>query len=55
MPTVKEGDAVTMGSVIGAIGDTSLAETGEVTHVHFSMTVNGESADPAAYLPKKSY
>lgn len=52
-PTVKEGDSVTMGSVIGSVGDTALAEAGEVAHLHFAMTLNGDSVDPTDYLPKR--
>lgn len=52
-PTVSEGDAVTMGSVIGSVGDTALGETGEVAHLHFALKLDGEPADPAEYLPKK--
>ena len=52
-PTVKEGDAVTMGSVIGSVGDTALGETGEVAHLHFEMTMEEASVDPAEYLPKR--
>ena len=53
VPTVEVGDAVTMGSVIGSVGATSLYETAEDAHLHFSMTVDGESVDPTAYLPRK--
>jgi len=52
-PTVKKGDAVTMGSVIGSVGDTALAEKGEVAHLHFEMVKDGSPADPADYLPRK--
>jgi murein DD-endopeptidase MepM/ murein hydrolase activator NlpD len=52
-PTVKEGDAVTMGSVIGSVGDTALGESGEVTHLHFAMTLNGSPVDPTDYLPNR--
>jgi len=52
-PTVKAGDAVTMGSVIGAVGDTALGETGEVSHLHFAVTKDGAPADPEALLPKR--
>ena len=51
LPTVKEGDAVVAGQVIGAVGDTALGETGEVTHLHFAMSLDGESVDPGDYLP----
>ena len=50
-PTVKEGDAVAAGSVIGSVGSTALSETGEVNHLHFAMSLNGKSVDPESYLP----
>ncbi|MBE7018153.1 MAG: M23 family metallopeptidase [Ruminococcaceae bacterium] len=50
-PTVKEGEAVAGGSVIGSVGTTALCETGEVHHLHFAMSLNGKSVDPAKYLP----
>lgn len=52
-PTVKPGDAVTMGSVIGSVSDSAIAEIGEVTHLHFAVTLDGEPVDPATYLPKR--
>ena len=51
VPTVKEGDIVKMGQVIGAVGDTALGETNEVCHLHFAMTLDGASVDPTSYLP----
>ena len=53
VPTVKEGDGVIMGAVIGSVGDTALAETGDVAHLHFAITVDGKSVDPLNYLPAK--
>jgi murein DD-endopeptidase MepM/ murein hydrolase activator NlpD len=50
-PTVKPGDIVNMGDVIGAVGDTALAEIGDVTHLHFQMTYNGNNISPGNYLP----
>ena len=50
-PTVAAGDSVSVGQVIGAVGDTALAEAGEVCHLHFSMTKDGVSVDPGDYLP----
>lgn len=52
-PTVNVGDAVTMGSVIGSIGSTALYETGIDPHLHFSLSVDGQQADPLEYLPKR--
>ncbi|MDR3209265.1 MAG: M23 family metallopeptidase [Oscillospiraceae bacterium] len=49
-PTVKVGDTVSAGSVIGAIGSTALGETGDVSHLHFELRLNGAPVDPAAYL-----
>ena len=51
VPTVAAGDSVITGQVIGSVGDTALCEIGEVTHLHFSMSLNGESIDPTEYLP----
>lgn len=52
-PTVNEGDAVRIGDVIGSVGDTALAEAGEVTHLHFGMELNGTAIDPTWYLPTR--
>ena len=50
-PTVAVGDQVVVGQVIGAVGDTALCETGEVCHLHLAMRRDGESVDPADFLP----
>ena len=50
-PTVYVGDGVIAGEIIGAVGSTALGETGEVTHLHFAMTLDGQSVDPTEYLP----
>lgn len=50
-PTVAVGDRVGVGEVIGAVGDTALCEIGETSHLHFAMTLNGESVDPKEYMP----
>ena len=50
-PAVSEGEAVSVGQVIGAVGDTALFESGEVSHLHFAMTRDGQSVDPGEYLP----
>ena len=51
VPTVAVGDTVVRGQVLGAVGDTALAEAGEVCHLHFAMLRGGESVDPMDYLP----
>lgn len=53
LPTVAAGDAVRIGEVIGAVGDTALAETGTVSHLHFGMELDGEAVDPDLYLPRR--
>ncbi|MDR1299720.1 MAG: peptidoglycan DD-metalloendopeptidase family protein [Oscillospiraceae bacterium] len=50
VPAVKKGDKITMGAVIGSLGDTALGEAGEPAHLHFSMAKDGRSANPAEYL-----
>ncbi|MDR2665329.1 MAG: M23 family metallopeptidase [Oscillospiraceae bacterium] len=50
VPAVQKGDKIAMGAVIGSIGDTALGEAGEPSHLHFSMTKDGKSVDPAEYL-----
>lgn len=51
-PTVSEGNTVTMGQVIGAVGSTALGEASEAAHLHFATTLDGLSADPMNYLPE---
>ncbi len=52
VPAVAEGERVAMGDTIGSVGDTAIAEIGEVTHLHFEMSQDGEAVDPADYLPE---
>ncbi|MBQ6540287.1 MAG: M23 family metallopeptidase [Oscillospiraceae bacterium] len=52
-PPVKSGDAVNCGDVIGSVGNTAAAETGEVNHLHFAMKLENKSVDPTEYLPKR--
>ncbi|MGN0978176.1 MAG: peptidoglycan DD-metalloendopeptidase family protein [Faecousia sp.] len=48
--TVKAGDTVTMGQVIGYADDTAIVETTLGSHVHFSVTCNDAPMDPAEFL-----
>ena len=48
--SVKPGDTVTMGQVIGYASDTALVESTLGAHVHFGVTCNDEPVDPAEFL-----
>lgn len=52
-PTVAAGDSVTLGQVIGAVGETADAENGDVTHLHFAMTLDECRVNPMDYLPTR--
>ena len=49
-PAVAVGDNVAAGAVIGSVGSTALGESGEVTHLHFAMMLDGENVDPTQYV-----
>ncbi|MBO5340808.1 MAG: M23 family metallopeptidase [Oscillospiraceae bacterium] len=51
-PTVAEGDAVVTGTVIGAVGDTAIAELNRPAHLHLEVTLEGREVDPVGYLPQ---
>ena len=53
VPTVEIGDPVRTGDVIGSVGTSAIAESAEASHLHLSMTKDGESVDPLRYLPEK--
>ena len=53
VPTVKVGDAVKTGTVIGSVGATAAAENGRQPHLHFAMYQDGNPVDPHDYLPKQ--
>ena len=48
--SVSAGDAVALGQPIGKVGTTALLETAVGDHVHFSVTCDGESMDPAEFF-----
>ncbi len=51
--SVKPGEAVQMGQTIGTVGQTALLENAIGDHVHFSVTCNGKSVNPADFLPQE--
>lgn len=53
-PTVKEGDGVSAGDIIGAVGSTAKGESAQVSHLHFAFFKNDAPADPLKYLPSLS-
>ena len=52
--SVKPGDAVTAGQVIGTVGNTALMESAIGDHLHFSVSCDGESIDPSEFLKQES-
>ena len=48
--SVAPGDKVTLGQQIGAVGATALLETALGEHVHFSVTQEDRTVDPAEFL-----
>ena len=50
-PTVVAGDVVKPGTVIGAVGETALAESGRPPHLHLEMSKGDYIVDPLQYLP----
>ena len=51
-PAVEQGDTVTAGQVIGAVGTTAAAESAQGPNLHFSVTKDGDAVDPEEYLNK---
>jgi len=49
-PVVAAGDTVSAGEIIGAVGDTALAESARASHLHFSVSRDGDVVDPHEYL-----
>ncbi len=50
--TVKEGDTVEIGEVIGCVGETAIAEIGLPPHLHFEVMVDGKYVDPLQAIEK---
>ena len=47
---IAPGAAVGEGQVLGAVGDTALAEIAETDHLHFELRKDGSLVDPTEYL-----
>lgn len=50
-PTVKVGDTMEIGAILGAVGDTASVESGMVPHLHLEVFRDGQSMDPMEFLP----
>jgi similar to stage IV sporulation protein len=48
--SVKAGDAVKKGQLLGQVGDTALMEIADEPHLHMEMTVKGLQVDPMDYF-----
>ena len=44
--SVKPGDEIELGDVIGTLGETNLAEADKNSHLHFAMKEKGKFIDP---------
>ena len=51
--TVKAGDAVRTGDILGTVGESALIEREMPAHLHLELALNGKCLDPIAYLPEK--
>ena len=47
---VNANDFIQCGEVLGSVGTSAICESAQDSHLHFAMSVNGESADPLAFL-----
>lgn len=52
--TVKVGDTVKAGDKLGVVGDTSLTELADESHLHFEILVSGTSVNPLDYVSEES-
>lgn len=51
---VNVGDKIDGGTLIGVVGDTSLTELADESHLHFEMKLDDVSVNPLDYIPYKS-
>lgn len=52
-PTVKVGDSMDIGAILGAVGATADAEIGMQPHLHLEVFRDGKSVDPMELLPEQ--
>ncbi len=51
-PTVKVGDTMEIGAILGAVGNTANAEIGMAPHLHLEVFRAGKAMDPMEFLPE---
>lgn len=49
--SVKEGDKVDTGTILGTVGNTAIGESKMPSHLHLETWLAGEPVDPTNYLP----
>lgn len=49
---VSPNQKVTVGDIIGCVGDTAVFESAEQSHLHFEVLKNNKNVNPSNYLPK---
>lgn len=47
---VEEGQRLQAGDLVGAVGDTAVAECGAAAHLHYELYVDGKAVDPLEYV-----
>jgi len=52
---VEEGQWVSMGTPIGAVGATAIAKSGIVHHLHLEFFEDGVRVDPLRFLPDRNF
>lgn len=48
--TLKKGDEIAEGDVVGLVGDTALGDATDVPHLHFEIIYNGNNVNPCDWL-----
>ena len=51
---IRAGAKVKSGQLLGSVGESAILELAEEPHLHFEMTVGGESVDPLNYFSTDS-
>lgn len=52
--TLKVGDSIKSGDKIGTVGDSSVSELAEESHLHFEVILGGARVNPLDYITRES-